>query len=226
MNNINKLTSSNKRILKQNKQQTNKHNQIQTMYFMLFALSNYQDVQQKAFEEVKSIVGLERSPKYEDVGKFTYIRYFEKTEINQNQINYFKYRDVMKETLRVWPIVSSLPRIYIGNIPYEGYNFKQNDHVEPFILGLHRNPKYWENPNTFNPERWKDKDSHEGTWIPFSFGPRSCIGQRFATVEILLFIASVLQKFQLESVTKKMDLATMITVRAAHPILVFVKERK
>jgi cytochrome P450 len=114
---------------------------------------------------------------------------------------------VVKETLRMYPIVPMIPRTYEGDGDVvEGVNIKKGDLIflSPYCLG--RDPKYWQNPDLFDPSRFmehsdefqegessvphiypsKDDESFKA-WIPFGFGLRSCIGMRFSMVKFIFF---------------------------------------
>jgi len=68
---------------------------------------------------------------------------------------------------------------------------------------LHRDSKYWENPNDFIPERWfkidEAKARGDGYYMPFSTGQRICIGQRLAREESIVFLVKVAQNFNIKA---------------------------
>ncbi|BAY80760.1 cytochrome P450 [Calothrix parasitica NIES-267] len=66
---------------------------------------------------------------------------------------------------------------------------------------MHRHPRYFSEPLTFKPERWKDnleKTLSKGVYFPFGDGPRICVGKSFALMEAVLLLATIAQKFQFE----------------------------
>ncbi|CAB4378828.1 unnamed protein product [Rhizophagus irregularis] len=61
---------------------------------------------------------------------------------------------------------------------------------------IHHNPQYWENPKQYNPERFLNNEKrHPFAWIPFSAGPRNCLGQNFSLMEQKVIISMLLLKY-------------------------------
>ncbi|KAI9203846.1 cytochrome P450 [Polychytrium aggregatum] len=65
------------------------------------------------------------------------------------------------------------------------------------VSHLHRNPKYWKDPNTFNPDRWSEPIV-PGSFLPFGDGPMNCIGQKMANIETKVFLIRTLQRYNLK----------------------------
>lgn len=156
-------------------------------------------------------------------------------------LNQFPYTlAVMKETLRLYPPASSTRSGEPGftvtapdgrHCPTDGFLVWSN-HV-----AIHRNSDYWEHPNDFLPERWlvgKDdplSPAAKGAWRAFELGPRNCIGQELALLEIKLVLILTLREFRIESAydewdkmklpkgpkTVDGDRAYQILLGAAHP---------
>lgn len=82
-----------------------------------------------------------------------------------------------------------------------------NTDISVSILSVHRNPAYWENPTEFNPSRFESDEilkRNPFSYIPFSAGPRNCIGQKFAMFELKVFVYHVISQFQIFS-TQSVD---------------------
>ncbi len=111
---------------------------------------------------------------------------------------------VIKETLRLFPVASST------RDGEPGFQLTQDGHrypTEGFTVwcthqAMHREPMYWPQPDSFVPERWlasEDDPLHpiKGAWRPFEFGPRNCIGQELALLELKLVMVMTLRDFNI-----------------------------
>ena len=87
--------------------------------------------------------------------------------------------------------------------------------VSPYVF--HHNPKYFPDPNRFDPERFSPEAKAARprfTFIPFSAGPRNCIGEGFAWMEAVLVLSTLLQKWQFRLVDdQKVEPEPLITLR-------------
>lgn len=111
---------------------------------------------------------------------------------------------VIKETLRLFPVASSTRDGEPGfQLTHDGHHYP----TEGFTVwcthqAMHREPTYWPQPDSFVPERWlvSEKDPlHpiKGAWRPFEFGPRNCIGQELALLELKLVMVMTLRDFSI-----------------------------
>jgi cytochrome P450 len=97
-----------------------------------------------------------------------------------------------------------------------------------FYYGLHHNPAVWEKPEIFSPERFLPDPTtarSQFAWIPFSAGPRKCIGDEFAMMEAILTVARVLQRYQLHVTTTNVEPYIGATLRISKPIVGTVTKR-
>ena len=107
----------------------------------------------------------------------------------------------LKETLRLFPPVPFFAREFDEDTIIDGVKIYKNTDVVINIAMLHRNEKYWKNPDEFNPYRFTDdevKTRDSFCYVPFSAGPRNCIGQRFALIESKIIIYHILKNFNLK----------------------------
>jgi len=110
----------------------------------------------------------------------------------------------VKETLRYYPPAPSiLMRVAKHDVMINDLKIKKKTILATHFMANHFNPKYFNNPQEFNPTRWLPGDKSEEGWkkepfayLPFSSGPRNCIGQHLAQLEAKLTIASILKNYR------------------------------
>ncbi|XP_018393740.1 PREDICTED: cytochrome P450 4C1-like [Cyphomyrmex costatus] len=107
--------------------------------------------------------------------------------------------------------------------PLETYLVPVGTILQINIYGVNRNPNFWPNPEVFHPNRFlpeKNRNRHPYSYITFSAGPRNCIGQRFAMLEMKTMIASLVHNFYLEPVDylKNLPLQLGLILRLSHPL--------
>lgn len=122
---------------------------------------------------------------------------------------------VIKETLRLYPLAATVRKSYPGfclittdssvTYPMEGFGLWLS------APGLQRHPQYWSRPNDFLPERWTeatDTSLHPtaNAWVPFSIGPRNCIGMELALIELKLVLVLTARSFEIEEAWEEWDI--------------------
>ncbi|XP_018404335.1 PREDICTED: cytochrome P450 9e2-like [Cyphomyrmex costatus] len=128
-------------------------------------------------------------------------------------LNGMQYLDaVINETLRIWPIAPFLDRISVEDFELppalpgdKPFLLKKGMNVWFPVYGLHRDPKYFEKPDEFCPERFLDenkKDINSIAYVPFGLGPRMCIGNRFALLESKVMLFHLLLRCELKMCAK------------------------
>ncbi|CAL8406961.1 unnamed protein product [Arctogadus glacialis] len=107
----------------------------------------------------------------------------------------------IKESLRLHSPVLAVTRQYTRDVDLPGNRTVPKDAIcLVSIYGTHHNPAVWSDPNEFNPLRFDPANTRErssNAFIPFSSGPRNCIGQRFAMAELQVVVALTLLRFRL-----------------------------
>ncbi|ODM88963.1 Cytochrome P450 4V2, partial [Orchesella cincta] len=99
-----------------------------------------------------------------------------------------------------------------------------------FVQGLHKNPKYFPNPEKFIPERFSDEETkarHSYAYIPFAGGQRKCIGYKFAMLEVITLSAKLLRHFVWETseTFEKLVFLPHVTITPERPIKFVFKKR-
>ena len=112
---------------------------------------------------------------------------------------------VVKETLRVRPVIAGVGRVVREQSFEVGeYVIPPGVEINPSIAGIHRRPDRYPQPREFRPERFLADDAPDTyTWLPFGGGTRRCLGASFATFEMRAVIRRVLERCELEAVGAK-----------------------
>lgn len=137
----------------------------------------------------------------------------------------------IKETFRLYPPASGVGRNLEEDTIIDGQTFYKGTNITISIYGLHRNEEYWENPLEFNPYRFmrdKYKERNPYSYIPFSAGPRNCIGQKFALLEVKICLYYILRSFCVTSVQAEEDLeiCTDLITYSGNGILIKFEQRE
>ena len=107
-------------------------------------------------------------------------------------------RNVFRETLRLYPPITFLPRVALAETRIGGRRVRKGALVIVAPWVLHRHRRYWRDPDLFDPDRFLPEREGEltpGAYIPFGLGPRVCAGAAFATVEATLIIAELARRY-------------------------------
>jgi cytochrome P450 len=104
---------------------------------------------------------------------------------------------VVKESLRVLPPVPIHPRHICESGELQGYTLPAGSEIFVSIYHLHHDPNLFDDPQTFRPSRFFGEKPSPYVYNPFSAGPRMCIGAAFATLEIKIILAMLLQRFRI-----------------------------
>jgi cytochrome P450 len=108
---------------------------------------------------------------------------------------------VLEETVRLYPPVYVIPRVCTRSVRIGPFDVRDGDEVWLWVYFMQRDARWFRLPERFDPERFAPDGEHSRNpraYVPFGAGQRSCIGKGFATLEAVLAIASVLQRFRLE----------------------------
>jgi cytochrome P450 len=129
---------------------------------------------------------------------------------------------VMSEVLRLYPPAYVLARETVEPCEIAGYRLRVGSTVVLSQWITHRDPRYYDDPEVFRPERWLDGLADRlppGAYFPFGDGPRRCIGQGFALLEAAIVTATIAQKFSFRMVPGHTVVPEpLVTLRPRHGI--------
>ncbi|XP_051892533.1 cytochrome P450 4V2-like [Pristis pectinata] len=151
----------------------------------LYLLGSHPDVLKKVQEELNDVFGnTDRTPSMDDLKNLLYLQC------------------VIKESLRLYPSVPIIGRTLLEDCYIGGFKVPKGVNAMIIPYALHRDPRHFSDPEEFRPERFMPENSSKMNpyaFIPFSGGPRNCIGQKFAIIEEKVILSSILRRFQVEA---------------------------
>ena len=144
-----------------------------------YLLAQHPEVEDELWRELRKVLN-GRSAQPEDLPKLPY------TE------------RVVKESMRLYPPAWAIARTAVTECEVGGYRVPAGTHLAMSPWVMHRDPRYFDQPEKFNPDRWVDASRlPRFAYFPFGGGPRICIGAPFAMMESLLILALIAQRFQI-----------------------------
>ncbi|MBC3756879.1 cytochrome P450 [Hyunsoonleella sp. SJ7] len=143
-----------------------------------------------------------------------------------SKLNYTKCS--IEESLRLYPPAWITDRMNIQDDNIGSYKLKKGTIIGTSIYELHRNKKYWKQPDQFKPERFFEENRKAilPYYMPFGAGPRLCIGNNFAMYEMMLTLNAILNRFHIETDTDRIETNPLITLKPVNVNLKFTKRRK
>ncbi len=136
---------------------------------------------------------------------------------------------VLREALRLYPPVWVFSRIAREDLHYDGYVIPRGGAIlfSPWVT--HRDPRWWQDPDRFDPDRWADEAQAERprlTFMPFGAGPRICLGASFTMLEAALTLAHVCRRWRLRPVDDgEVRPSAWLTLRPASPVRMRLEAR-
>ncbi|CRK87592.1 CLUMA_CG001389, isoform A [Clunio marinus] len=181
----------------------------------LYMIGLHEDVQEKIWEEMKAIFGDDN-----------------KKPATYRELNEMKYLErVLKECLRLYPSVPNISRKMNEDIELGGYTIPKNAIVALQIFFIHRDERFFKDPEKFDPDRFLPENM-EGrnsyAFVPFAAGPRNCIGQRFALLEEKSVVSTIVRNFKIKSIEKREDIKLLreLVLRPVNGINLKLEKRR
>uniref|UniRef100_A0A914WYQ7 Uncharacterized protein n=1 Tax=Plectus sambesii TaxID=2011161 RepID=A0A914WYQ7_9BILA len=185
-----------------------------TLHFALYLLALHPEIQDRVVDEINTVVGEANEMSYDHIGKLTYLE------------------QVINETLRMFVPVSRIDRSCTKDTTVNGMTIPKGCIVSVPVWVIHYDPELYPDPQKFDPERFspEEKASRDPlAYLPFGYGPRNCIGMRFAQLELRMALAYLVKNFkftpceQTEKMPIKLNLVGL--TKPASPILLTVEKR-
>ncbi|XP_037916535.1 cytochrome P450 4d2-like isoform X2 [Hermetia illucens] len=180
--------------------------------FALYRLSRHPEVQSRAFQEICEVIGTDKNKPvtYKDLQSLKYLEC------------------VIKETLRLYPSISLLGRRALEDSKIDEYWIPANSNI---IVPCHivlRNPSSFPDPDKFNPDRFLENSAEINpySFIPFSAGPRQCVGQRYAMLEMKSLLSTMLRYYELLPMGPDPLPIAYLVLKSTNGVHIGIRERK
>lgn len=155
-------------------------------------------VVKKLRKEIETVLG-DREPGFQDLMQLQYTK------------------QVLEEGMRLYPPAHAVGREAIEADEFKGVKIEKDTIVLLSIFAMHRMEKYFENAQEFIPERFAPeavKSRKRGTYLPFGAGPRMCIGNHFAMMEMQLILVAIIRRFDLQAISlEEPEMQPLITLK-------------
>jgi cytochrome P450 len=178
-----------------------------------YLLATHPEAEQKFHAELEEVLGANghRTPEVADLPKLKY------TEM------------IAKEAMRLYPPAYAVGREAIEETEIGGFRVPRNTQLFAFQWVTHRDPRYFDRPDEFDPDRWAT-DSIQNlpkyAYFPFGGGPRQCIGNYFAMMEVVLLMATIGQRFKFSlDEGHKVEVLPVLSLRPRNGIKVVIQGR-
>uniref|UniRef100_A0A914XLL0 Uncharacterized protein n=1 Tax=Plectus sambesii TaxID=2011161 RepID=A0A914XLL0_9BILA len=185
-----------------------------TLHFALYMLAMHPEVQDKLVDEIHEVIGQTDEILYEHIGKFTYLD------------------QVISETLRMFPALPRIDRDCSKDVVINDVKIPKGCAVGVPVWVIHYDPEIYPNPQTFDPERFSPEEKANRdplAYLPFGYGPRNCIGMRFAQLEMRMALAYLVKNFKFVPSEPKQKLPVKLILQGitkpASPLYVTVEKR-
>jgi len=129
------------------------------------------------------------------------------------------------EGMRLYPAAWMTERVAIEDDEIGGYYFPKGTIIISYLFGLHRDQHFWKDASAFRPQRFIDDPgvARSKHYYPFGAGPRMCVGNNYAMVEMSFFLFSFFKKFQLQPTGLVPEMKARITLKPNKVILNITK---
>ncbi|HEY3043361.1 MAG TPA: cytochrome P450 [Vicinamibacterales bacterium] len=175
-----------------------------TLNWTWYLISQHPDVEEKLANELTSLPG-SGCPELDDLPKFPYAR------------------QILEECLRLYPAGWLMTRKALNDDQFGDYFVPAGTEIYVSPYFIQRHPDLWDNPDRFDPGRFapdQSQDRHRLAMLPFSAGPRNCIGEFLARIEMQIHLVMVARQLRLRYVqTRPIELDAGVNLRSKHDFI-------
>lgn len=183
-----------------------------TLSWCWYLLSQHPDAEEKLSNELSSLSKVLDSLEFSDLPKFGYTR------------------QVLEETMRLFPAGWVVTRKALHDDQLGKHFIPAGTEVYIVLYSIHRHPALWEQPDRFDPDRFRperSKDRHRLAAIPFSAGPRNCIGALFARTEMQIHLMTIARYLRLRYVqSNPIELDAGVNLRSRYDFIMYPELRR
>jgi cytochrome P450 len=179
-----------------------------TMAYALWQLGRHPELQDRLRAEVDAIGDRQLTP--DDVPSLGYTV------------------QVLHEALRLCPPGAANGRLLTQDVEVDGYRVKAGSMVTVGVYALQRDPRLWDRATEFDPDRFRPevaKSIDRWQYLPFGAGPRTCVGDHFAMLELALALATIVRTVEIRSADEEFPMVTPFTTVAGGPVVARVTRR-
>lgn len=170
------------------------------------------------------LVELARSPKWQQTVQDELTQVLEGRPATANDLASLPWTmNAVREAMRLYPAAHSIGRSNVHDEVLDGYRIPARSTIVVSPWTVHRSPKIWDDPETFDPRRFnlppgQLPGGHKYAWFPFGAGPHACIGMQLAMLETPIVLATILQTYGLSTSLKSIPLQPAISLHPAAPL--------
>ncbi|KAG9223608.1 hypothetical protein CCMSSC00406_0009239 [Pleurotus cornucopiae] len=173
----------------------------------LGCVSLHQDIQGEALKQIEEVVGYTRDPTIDDYPQLSKVLGILFEALRMFPIGHMILREAGEDTTLTIPNPTGQP----GS---ETISILKGTKIIVDMVGVQYNPRYFDEPEKFKPSRWEGISADSETFTAFSFGPRTCIGRKFAIVEAVCWLTMVLRDWRVEPLMRPEETEEMRSRRA------------
>ncbi|KAL1459277.1 hypothetical protein WDU94_011279 [Cyamophila willieti] len=155
-----------------------------TTSIVLNILAIHPEIQEEVYNEIISVLGdsPDTIPTYDQIQNLDLLT------------------RVIKETMRLYTPVPVIARTAMEEFQLENFTIPAGCTLAICIHTIHRHPRHWPNPTQFNPDRFLPSEiarRNPNAYMPFSVGPRNCLGYKYAMIQMKTTLSTLLRKFRI-----------------------------